>query len=343
MKNIYFIVLFLFASISDAQILSFQDANFKNALVNTPCIDTNGDNAVDSDADLNNDGEIDQAEALLVTYLSVNYASINSLSGVEYFSNLVNLNCYNNNLTNLNVSSLSHLEGLNCDSNQLTSLNISNLNELQYLSCNFNQLTNINFENHPSLTNVWCGNNLFTDLNICGSAVSFFWCNDNPYLQHLSLKNGVVTHLNTSKLVLTPPCGYPLPAFNLINLPVLNSLCYDEGELAEINFFSSGFNPIGVALTTDCDSNCLLTNPVFQNSSVTVFPNPTKDMLYFESGSAYNINQIDIYNILGELLISKSMNTNKPISIDVSQLNSGTYLIHIKTNQGSQNTKFIKL
>ncbi|CAG0898805.1 unnamed protein product [Darwinula stevensoni] len=48
-------------------IIDFPDANFKNALVNSKCADTDGDNIFDADVDFNADGEIDVDEALRVT------------------------------------------------------------------------------------------------------------------------------------------------------------------------------------------------------------------------------------------------------------------------------------
>ncbi len=53
-----------FALLASGQIIDFPDPNFKNALVNTKCVDTNGNGTPESDADLNNDGEIDVSEVL---------------------------------------------------------------------------------------------------------------------------------------------------------------------------------------------------------------------------------------------------------------------------------------
>lgn len=340
MKNIYLIAFLTISAILNAQIITFQDANFKNRLVNTICFDSNGDGGVDSDADINNDGEIDQSEAFSITNLSVNYANISSLSGIEYFSNIVTLNCYNNNLTTLDLSSLTNLTDLNCNSNQLTSLNINNLSNLHYLKCSFNQLTNLNFVNNLGLTYVICSNNLFTNLNICGTAINFFWCNDNPNLQNLTLKNGVIS--NPNKAYLTPP---PLPIFNLFNLPALTFLCYDEGELPAITSFSSGFDGTGVTLVTDCNTNCLLpnlSNPIFENYSIKIFPNPTNHKLYLESDPSNTIENVAIYNTLGQLIVSKTA-LNDENSIDVSELNSGSYFISLQTTSGRQTKKFIKL
>ncbi|MBK6785745.1 MAG: hypothetical protein IPG79_19850 [Saprospiraceae bacterium] len=53
------------------QIIHFTDPNFKNALISSKCVDTDNDYFEDSDADLNDDGEIDVEEALKVVNLKV--------------------------------------------------------------------------------------------------------------------------------------------------------------------------------------------------------------------------------------------------------------------------------
>lgn len=343
MKTIYLLLFVALANVNYAQIITFQDANFKNALLNTVCVDSNGDGIINGDADANNDGEIDQSEVALLTYLNVTNNNITSLQGIENFINLRNLECSSNLLTSLDASSLSNLIFLSCNNNYINSLNITNLNYLERLTCDSNQLTTLNFQNHPSLNYVVCSNNLFSELNMCGSGVSFLWCNDNPNLTTLILKNGVISNMNTYAS-LTPP-AYPLPELRLNNLPSLNFLCYDEGELAEINFFASGFVNTGVTLVSDCDSSCLLpnlSNSDFENSTIKIFPNPTNHKLYLESDPSNTIENISIYNTLGQLIVSKTA-LNDENSIDVSELNSGTYFISLQTTNGNQTRKFIKL
>ena len=65
MKNIYLIITLSIGDLGQAQIVNIPDANFKNALVNTLCVDTNGDGIADSNADTNNDGEIQVLRSLL--------------------------------------------------------------------------------------------------------------------------------------------------------------------------------------------------------------------------------------------------------------------------------------
>ena len=79
-----------------AQTITLSDANFKNALVSTNCVDTDSDGIPDADADTNNDGQIQMTEALAVTSLYVSSKNIATLSGVEFFTNLLLLNFSNN-------------------------------------------------------------------------------------------------------------------------------------------------------------------------------------------------------------------------------------------------------
>ena len=62
---------------------------------------------------------------------------VNSLSGIENFINLEELNCKGNNLANVKLTN-SKLRKVNLESNQLTSLDVSGLSSLEILSCAFN-------------------------------------------------------------------------------------------------------------------------------------------------------------------------------------------------------------
>ena len=94
MKTVFILLFLVFGSITSAQIINFPDANFKNALVNSKCVDLDGDNIGDADVDLNNDGEIDVSEAQKVSWLNISRKIITSLEGINKFSNLTHLDCH---------------------------------------------------------------------------------------------------------------------------------------------------------------------------------------------------------------------------------------------------------
>jgi uncharacterized repeat protein (TIGR01451 family) len=74
---------------------------------------------------------------------------------------------------------------------------------------------------------------------------------------------------------------------------------------------------------------------------VTLYPNPTNNVLNINSKESIEIQSISIYDILGQLVIAVP-NAKAVSSIDVSKLNSGNYFIKIKSDKGSSSTKFIK-
>ena len=74
-----------------------------------------------------------------------------------------------------------------------------------------------------------------------------------------------------------------------------------------------------------------------ETPKLTLYPNPVSNSLYLTSNQ--KIENVLIYNITGALVKSIS---NNPESIDVSNLNSGSYLVKVTTNQGSFTQKIIK-
>jgi len=124
--------------------------------------------------DINNE-KIVNCKKLFVTYLN-----ILDLTGIEWFVNLEELYCFNNQLTSLpNLPKT--LEYLDCSNNQLTSLpelpnklitlgcyenNLTTLpelpNRLEYLNCRNNQLTTLP-KLPKKLKHLYCHYNRFTN------------------------------------------------------------------------------------------------------------------------------------------------------------------------------------
>ncbi|WP_417874404.1 T9SS type A sorting domain-containing protein [Xanthomarina gelatinilytica] len=169
MKHSYLLLLaFLIFTFAQAQIVNIPDANFKNALLNHSCIDTDGDGVADDDADLNDDGEIQVSEAESLVFLQVFARDISSLEGIEAFINLEVLNCGRNNLTTINLSSLTNLEELHVYENDLTTLDLSNLINLTHLYCWDNQLNSLNVNHLSDLSHLICANNQLSSLDVSG-------------------------------------------------------------------------------------------------------------------------------------------------------------------------------
>jgi Leucine-rich repeat (LRR) protein len=68
---------------------------------------------------------VNTANINTVTSLNVYSQNIADLTGIEAFTALTYLDCWDNQLTSLNVSQNTALTSLYCYDNQLTSLNVS--------------------------------------------------------------------------------------------------------------------------------------------------------------------------------------------------------------------------
>jgi len=152
MKRILLTMLLL-TGMAQAQIITNFDPGFKNILVNYVTVDTNNDGVAETDytgyLDANRDGEIQVSEAQSVKSLVLGYFSgspfmsyaLQSVAGIENFSNVTYLDCHYNRLTSLDVSGMPKLQTLKCSENQLTSLNINGLTNLKYLDFSYNKIT----------------------------------------------------------------------------------------------------------------------------------------------------------------------------------------------------------
>jgi hypothetical protein len=75
--------------------------------------------------------------------------------------------------------------------------------------------------------------------------------------------------------------------------------------------------------------------------SIRFFPNPVSDFLNIESSGS--IEKIEIYNIIGEKMISCPVLRRGNITLNTSLLNSGVYFIKIyQENSGTSTSKFLK-
>jgi hypothetical protein len=81
-------------------------------------------------------------------------------------------------------------------------------------------------------------------------------------------------------------------------------------------------------------NSVLLSNPEFNESSVSLYPNPVQNILNIEN-TASNLSKIHIYDLNGRLLQNHALPTNE-VSLDVSQLNSGVYLVVLENEMGHQ-------
>ena len=147
-----------------------------------------------------------------------------SISG----ENIVNLRCYSNQLTSLDVSKNTVLTELHCDNNQLTSLDISKNTELIYLLCYGNQLTDLDVSKNTELTYLHCGNNKLTSLDVSkNTALTSLFCHEN---QLTSLSMGANTELGVLNCIKNL-----LKNIDISGCSSLRELYCNDNELTSLN------------------------------------------------------------------------------------------------------------
>lgn len=194
---------------------------------NTIAFASNGTTSIK--IDINNNGEIETNEALLVYSLDVSNSSIASLEGLQNFINLKQLFCNNNQINTLNLSSNINLIHINCNNNLLTSLDTSNI-------------TNLSF-------GISCNNNLLSSLNLKGIGSSFIYTfngltySNNPNLDYICIRENIpelTSYIIDSNIFL-----------GLSNV-VINSYCsFNPGG----TFYTIQGNTKYDANANDCDTN----------------------------------------------------------------------------------------
>lgn len=210
MKKILQIALLLLAVAGNAQIVNIPDPVFRAMLLiadtnNTIAIGSNGTTPIK--VDINNDGQIQESEALAVYNLNLGGGIITNLTGISSFTNLRHLDIQSNQLTSLDVSALTNLKRLYCSGNSLISLDVSALPNLEFLFCESNQLSSLNIGSSPNFKFLSCTGNQLSSLDL----------------------NGLTGLLSVS-------CGYnQLTNLSLVNLPALGSLVCDHNQLSSLN------------------------------------------------------------------------------------------------------------
>ncbi len=169
------------------EVIEINDENFPDEVFR---------NYVKENNDINQNGLLSATEISSVETIYVSKKSISDLKGIEYFTALRFLNCFDNNLTSLDVSNNTALTVLYCYENQLTSLDLSNNTALTVLYCYENQLTSLDLSNNTALTDLYCYENQLTSLDLSkNTALEDLYCQNNNLTSLYVSNNTVLTDL----------------------------------------------------------------------------------------------------------------------------------------------------
>ena len=254
MKKLFLLLLLGFTLLGFSQNTLIPDPNFEQALI---------DLGYDT-APIN--GSVPTANISDVTSLDVSNNNIADLTGIEDFIALIDLSCYSNQLTGLDVSNNSALTELYCFNNQLTSLDMSANPALEVLNCKSNQLTSLDVNSNNALTELYCFNNQLTSLDV---------------------RNGN---------------NISIGVFNATNNPNLTCIFVDDTAYSTANW--TGIDPASTFVNNEAECEALSLGDNAFELDVSIYPNPTDNYLFIEGNK--NPISISIYNLLGAEVIAKS-------------------------------------
>lgn len=166
--------------------INIPDAKFKSFLVEE--FDTNGD------------GEISYTEAENVPSIDCSSLGIESLSGIEHFTNLTTLVCEFNELTSLSLSANKKLQILNCSDNEIETLNVEGCTDLSRIVCRRNKIEELNVLKNANLKYLDCHDNKLKTLTTYGNPkIHTLMCFLNPDLSSIFMTSPQMSSVQVSK------------------------------------------------------------------------------------------------------------------------------------------------
>lgn len=124
----------------------------------------------------------------------------------------------------------------------------------------------------------------------------------------------------------------PMTHFTNLGFNKATLLSWKLGSDSDLNTKFVYFDNIYFTVNT-------LNNDSFTKNIVSIYPNPTSNILNIEAPSA--IQSLSVVNLLGQEVISRNASENM-ISLDVSNLQAGIYIIKTSVDGNISSTKFIK-
>ncbi len=235
------LILLCLPMIGFGQNVNIPDANFKAYLVGEPSINTNSDSEIQVSEATSFNGAIDCSNM-----------SINDLTGIEAFTALTQLYCYNNNMTNILLNNNTALERIYiCDNSLLNHLEINNIIQLEALFIYNNQITHLYLNNitmaaiyntQPNSNNMLFPNP-FEIINITNCTFVNF---NNLYNNLIDISG----HSATLELILDNVVGLKtldvsnnqMTCLNISNCPDLEDLNCSSNLLEQLNTRNGNFN-----------------------------------------------------------------------------------------------------
>ena len=246
--------------------------------------------------------EADRSTLAASTWLDVSNLGIADLTGIGYFKGLTNLRCFNNKLTNLDVSANTALVELLCGDNRLATLDVSQNTALVTLSCENNQLVSLDISKNTNLFSLSCHNNRLAALDF----------SNNLSLVLLSCSYNDLAALNISQCASLEELkcdDNKLTVLNVSNNPALTTLTCADNQISSLNI----------------SGNTLLKELICDNNNISSL-NTAANTGLLRLGAVGN--QLDSLDLSSNIALNSIwVSSNKLTSLDVTMCPDLMYLI----------------
>ena len=272
--------------------------------------------------DTDENGILSQDERMAVKNMDVRGYAVYGLKGIEYFTELRELDCTNRPIGSLNLSKNTKLEQLRCKNSGLTQLDLSHNPEIAVLDCSNNNLGNLDLSNNKKLENLNCSYDELNELDVkenkelrelicignylkkldvdvahkkklatlkCSSnKLESLIVGENKLLNDLRCDQNQLSQLDLSNLerLETLFCSdNKLTILNVSNSPVLKNLWYTNNQLTSLNLEQS-------PLLNPSNTSAWGNNNVY---TVTLTPDRTFNLSTL-SGGAFDVSKASGWN-----------------------------------------------
>lgn len=332
------------------------DQNFEQLLINLG-LDTG---SIDGQVPTAN---IESIKVLEIPNSNISNMNISNLDGIEGFTSLEEFTLTLNTVSNLDFSSNPNLRKVTIYNNPLESINLTQnplLTDLIISNTTGRTISTVDVSNNTNLSLLDLGSNNISSIDI----------SNNPLLKTFRIGDNPINTINLSQninLEVFSAWGTNINSLDLSNQPNLKALVAYSSQLTELDLrngnnanLNSIFvdnNPnlgcisvdnLNIALNksnwvkdanTIYSLNCstLGINNTNIEKSLFIYPNPVKSVLNIFSED--KIDSLEILDITGKTIFSYKLTTNH---INVSQLNSGLYILKIHSDYNISTKRFIK-
>src|SRR5690554_5268134 len=98
----------------------------------------------------------------------------------------------------------------------------------------------------------------------------------------------------------------------------------------------------GALETTTITTASLSTSEFELSSTISIYPNPTTNVLYIKNTNSNVPDSYTVYNMLGQVVLSKNIAAEADLSVNTSNLSNGMYFIKITKESSQVSLPFIK-